>query len=105
VREESIIVDPGIGFGKSRRDNLEILRHLGALRGLGRPILVGASRKSFIGGALALPVDQRLEGSLAAEALAIAGGADIIRAHDVRPAVRVARLCDAVLRGPSSTRR
>ena len=105
VREERIIVDPGIGFGKGRRDNLAILRHLEVLRGLGRPILVGASRKSFIGTSLDLPVDQRLEGSLAAEALAIAGGADIIRAHDVRPAVRVARLCDAVLRVPTATRR
>ena len=105
VREERIIVDPGIGFGKGRRDNLAILRHLEVLRGLGRPILVGASRKSFIGKALDLPIDQRLEGSLAAEALASVGGADIIRAHDVRPAVRVARLCDAVLRAPSATRR
>ncbi len=65
------------------------------------PILIGASRKSFIGGALELPVSERLEGSLAAEALALAGGADIIRAHDVREAVRVARLCHAVLRGPT----
>jgi dihydropteroate synthase len=105
VRLDRIVVDPGLGFGKRRRHNLEILRGLGALRALGRPILVGASRKSFIGGALDLPVAERLEGSLAAEALAIAGGADIIRAHDVRPAVRVARLCDVVLRGPSSTRR
>ncbi len=96
VPEERVVVDPGIGFGKRRRDNLAILRHLAALRSLGRPILVGTSRKSFIGGAEELPVSERLEGSLAAEALAIAGGADIIRAHDVRPAVRVARLCDAV---------
>jgi dihydropteroate synthase len=99
VPEDRIVVDPGIGFGKRRPDNLKILRHLAALRSLGRPILVGASRKSFIGGVEELPVSERLEGSLAAEALAIAGGADIIRAHDVRPAVRVARLCDAVFRG------
>jgi dihydropteroate synthase len=97
VAEERIVVDPGIGFGKRRHDNLAILRHLPALRSLGRPILVGLSRKSFIGGALELPVAERLEGSLAAQALAIAGGADIIRVHDVRAAVRAARLCDAVL--------
>jgi dihydropteroate synthase len=101
VAEERIVVDPGIGFGKRRRDNLAILRHLPALRSLGRPILVGLSRKSFIGGTLELPVAERLEGSLAAQALAIAGGADIVRVHDVRAAVRAARLCDAVLRdGP-----
>jgi dihydropteroate synthase len=104
VREDRIAVDPGIGFGKRRRDNLVILRHLASLRSLGRPILVGASRKSFLSGPLDLPVADRLEGSLAAEALAIAGGADIIRAHDVRPAVRVADLCSAVLRGRDGRR-
>ena len=104
ISPERIIVDPGIGFGKTRRHNLEILRGLAALRSLGRPILIGASRKSFLDGDGALPPRERLEGSLAAEALAIAGGADIIRAHDVRAAARVARLCDAVLRGPSGQR-
>jgi len=98
VAEDRIIVDPGIGFGKRRLDNLAILKNLPALRSLGRPILVGLSRKSFIGGTLELPVEQRLEGSLAAQALAIAGGADIIRVHDAQEAVRAARLCDAVLR-------
>ena len=98
IPRERIAIDPGIGFGKRRRDNLAILKYLPALRSLGRPILVGASRKAFIGGTLELPVTERLEGSLAAQALAIAGGADIIRVHDVRPAVRAARLCDAVLR-------
>ncbi len=102
VRPDRIVVDPGLGFGKRRAHNLAILRHVGVLRSLGRPILIGASRKSFIGGALELPVEERLEGSLAAEALALAGGADIIRAHDVRQAVRVARLCHAVLRGGAS---
>lgn len=101
VREEKIIIDPGIGFGKRRRDNLAILRHLRVLASLGRPILVGASRKSFLKGASDRPADRRLEASLAAEALAILGGADIIRAHDVREAVRVASLCDAVLRDPA----
>jgi dihydropteroate synthase len=104
VREDRIVIDPGIGFGKTRQHNLMLLRHLPVLRGLGRPILIGASRKSFLGGDAALPPDRRLAGSLAAEALAIAGGADIIRAHDVLEAVRVARLCDAVLRGPAGIR-
>jgi dihydropteroate synthase len=99
VRADRIVIDPGLGFGKRRHHNLAILRHLSAFRSLGHPILIGASRKSFIGGALELPVSERLEGSLAAEALAIAGGADIIRSHDVREAVRVARLCHAVLPG------
>jgi dihydropteroate synthase len=102
IRGDRIVIDPGIGFGKRRADNLALLKFLPVLRSLGRPILVGASRKSFIGGALELPVGERLEGSLAAEALAIAGGAAIIRAHDVREAVRVARLCDAILRGRSA---
>jgi dihydropteroate synthase len=104
VREDRLAVDPGIGFGKRRRDNLAVLRHLGVLRSLGRPILVGASRKSFIGGTLDLPVGERREGSLAAEALAIAGGADIIRAHDVRDAVRVAVLGSAIARGVPASR-
>jgi dihydropteroate synthase len=98
VREDRILIDPGIGFGKRRRDNLAILRHLRVLSSLGRPILVGASRKSFLEGTSDGPPEGRLASSLAAEALAIQGGADIIRAHDVREAVRVASLCDAVLR-------
>ncbi len=104
VREDRIVIDPGIGFGKTRQHNLRLLRDLPVLRGLGRPILIGASRKSFLSGDAALPPARRLAGSLAAEALAIAGGADIIRAHDVQEAVRVARLCDSVLRGPAGIR-
>src|SRR5439155_15442792 len=104
VREDKIIVDPGIGFGKRRRDNLAILRHLRTLTSLGRPILVGASRKSFLKGEGETPPSDRLEGSLAAEALAIAGGAEIIRVHDVRESARVASLCDAVLRDPVAGR-
>ncbi len=104
VREDKIVVDPGIGFGKRRRDNLAILRHLRVLTSLGRPILIGASRKSFLKGEGATPPSDRLEASLAAEALAIAGGADIIRVHDVRESVRVASLCDAVLRDPVAGR-
>ena len=91
-------------FGKRRRDNLAILRHLRVLTSLGRPILVGASRKSFLEGQGDLPPAERLEASLAAEALAIAEGADIIRVHDVREGVRVASLCDAVLRDPVGAR-
>jgi len=98
VREDKIVIDPGIGFGKRRRDNLAILKDLKVLTSLGRPILIGASRKSFLKETTALPPAERLEASLAAEALAIAGGADIIRVHDVREAVRVASLCDAVFR-------
>ena len=98
VREDKIVIDPGIGFGKRRRDNLAILKDLKVLTSLGRPILIGASRKSFLKETIALPPAERLEASLAAEALAIAGGADIIRVHDVREAVRVASLCDAVFR-------
>jgi dihydropteroate synthase len=101
VREDRILIDPGIGFGKRRRDNLAILRHLQVLASLGRPILIGASRKSFLQGPSDDPPDRRLASSLAAEALAILGGADIIRAHDVREAARVASLCDAVLRDPA----
>jgi len=99
VRPDRIVIDPGIGFGKRRRDSLAILGGLPVLRSLGAPILIGASRKSFLGGERDLAPGDRLEGSLAAEALAIAGGADIIRVHDVRPAARVAALCAAVLAG------
>src|SRR5262249_4976660 len=98
VRRDRIILHPGLGFGKRRRDNLAILRHLHVLTSLGHPILVGASRKSFLKGGDAAPPAERLEASLAAEALAIAGGADIIRAHDVREAVRAADLCGAACR-------
>jgi dihydropteroate synthase len=99
VAADRIAIDAGLGFGKTARHSLAILRHLRALRSLGRPILVGASRKSFLPGARELAAKERVEASLAAEALALSGGADIIRAHDARGAVRVARVCDAVLRG------
>jgi dihydropteroate synthase len=96
---ESLIVDPGIGFGKTAEQNLIVLRELRALRLLGRPVLLGASRKSTIGKVLDLPADQRLEGTLALTALGVAGGADLVRVHDVRPNVRAARIADAVVRG------
>jgi dihydropteroate synthase len=96
---ESLIVDPGIGFGKTAEQNLELLRELGALRVLGRPILLGTSRKSTIGKVLDVPADQRLEGTLATTALGIAAGADIVRVHDVAANVRAARMSDAIVRG------
>jgi dihydropteroate synthase len=99
VSLENIIIDTGIGFGKSLEQNLEILRRLNELKVLDRPILIGTSRKSFIGQVLNLPVTERLEGTLASIALAIAGGADIVRVHDVKEAVRVCRISDAVVRG------
>jgi len=97
---ERLIVDPGFGFGKDWRQNLELLRRLGELRGLGRPILAGTSRKSTIGRVLGLPEHDRLEGTAATVALAIAQGADIVRVHDVRAMARVARMTDAVARRP-----
>ena len=96
---ESLIVDPGIGFGKDAGQNLALLRDLGRLRDLGLPILLGASRKSTIGRVLDLPPDQRLEGTLATTALGIAAGADIVRVHDVKANARVARMADAIVRG------
>jgi dihydropteroate synthase len=99
VAVDQVIVDPGFGFGKTPEQSLAVLRDLGALRILGRPILLGASRKSTLGRILDLPVDQRLEATLASTALAVAAGADIVRVHDVRENVRVARVADAVIRG------
>ena len=100
VRWDNLIVDPGFGFGKDWRQNLELLRRLGELRSLGRPILVGTSRKSTIGRVLGLAEGDRLEGTAATVSMAIAGGADIVRVHDVRAMVRVARMTDAIVRGP-----
>lgn len=94
-----IIIDPGFGFGKDWRQNLVILHRLNELRVLDRPILSGTSRKSMIGHVLDVPVDDRVEGTAATVSLAIAGGADIVRVHDVRAMVRVAQMTDAVVRG------
>ena len=96
---EQLIVDPGFGFGKTPAHNLTVLRELDMLRELGRPILLGTSRKSTLGRVLGLPVDQRLEATLATTAIGIAGGADIVRVHDVRENVRAARMSDAIVRG------
>ncbi|HHW41766.1 MAG TPA: dihydropteroate synthase [Syntrophomonadaceae bacterium] len=97
VRPEQIIIDPGIGFGKTLEQNLEVLRRLREFRSLGKPILLGTSRKSVIGRTLNLPPDQRVEGTAATVALGIACGADIVRVHDVKEMVRVARMTDAIL--------
>jgi dihydropteroate synthase len=99
VAPERLIVDPGFGFGKTPEQNLRIVRELGALRALGRPILLGTSRKSTLGRVLDLPVEDRLEANLAATAIGIAEGADIVRVHDVRANVRAARVSDAIVRG------
>lgn len=99
VHAGNIIIDPGMGFGKTARHNLEILRRLDEFDALGLPLLVGMSRKSTIGYVLGLPINDRVEGTAATVALSIAGGADIVRVHDVREMVRVARMTDAVVRG------
>jgi dihydropteroate synthase len=98
VEKEKIIVDPGIGFGKTVEQNLQLMAELSQLKVLGRPILVGASRKSFIGYTLDLPPEERVEGTAAAVAIGIANGADIVRVHDVKEMVRVARMADAMVR-------
>ncbi|HXF51180.1 MAG TPA: dihydropteroate synthase [Dehalococcoidia bacterium] len=99
VPEEALIVDPGVAFGKSHDEDLEVLRRLGRFRELGRPVLVAASRKHVIGAVLGLPPAERVEGTAAVVALAIAQGADIVRVHDVRAMTRVARMADAIVRG------
>jgi len=98
VQRDNIIIDPGIGFGKQFQHNIEILRRLREFKPLYFPILVGTSRKSFIGHILDLPVDKRLEGTAATVALAIANGTDIVRVHDVEEIVRVARVSDMIIR-------
>ena len=102
VPRDHVLVDPGFGFGKTADQNLELLHGLAALRVLGRPILLGTSRKSTLGKVLDLPADQRLEATLATTALGIAAGADIVRVHDVRANVRAARMADAVVRRGAS---
>jgi dihydropteroate synthase len=99
VGREQIIVDPGFGFGKTPEHNVAILASIGQLRVLGRPILLGTSRKSTLGRVLDLPADQRVEATLATTALGIAAGVDMIRVHDVLANVRVARTADAIIRG------
>ncbi|MDA0988750.1 MAG: dihydropteroate synthase [Chloroflexi bacterium] len=99
VSPDNVIIDPGLGFGKTPEHNLEILRRLREFKALDLPIMVGTSRKSTIGLVLDLPVEERLEGTAATVALAIANGADIVRVHDVKAMTRVARMSDAIVRG------
>ena len=98
VAAERIIIDPGIGFGKTTEHNLELLKRLAEFRALNKPLLVGTSRKSFIGNVLGLPVTERVEGTAATVCWAIAHGADIVRVHDVNANVRAALMTDALYR-------
>jgi dihydropteroate synthase len=98
VDESLIILDPGIGFGKTREHNLELINRLDEIRSMGYPVLLGPSRKSFIGFTLDLPADQRVEGTAAAISVGITRGADIIRVHDVKEMARVAKMTDALVR-------
>jgi dihydropteroate synthase len=96
---EHLILDPGFGFGLAGAENLRVLSRLREIRALGRPLLIGTSRKAHIGLVLGTPVDDRVEGTAATVALGIAQGADIVRVHDVRQIARVVRMSDAVVRG------
>jgi dihydropteroate synthase len=98
ISDEQIIIDPGIGFGKTVEQNLELVNRLGEIRALGYPVLSGPSRKSFIGYTLDLPADQRLEGTAAAVVVSIVRGADIVRVHDVTFMSRLMRMTDAIVR-------
>ena len=100
VSRDKLLVDPGIGFGKKAPHSLDVMNRLMQLRTLDLPLVIGTSRKSFIGEVLDLPVDDRLEGTAATVALSVAYGADVVRVHDVPQMVRVARMADAVVRRP-----
>jgi dihydropteroate synthase len=102
VAPEAICVDPGIGFGKTVTHNLTLLKRVDALAGLGKPVLVGPSRKSFIGSLLGLPADQRLEGTLAACVVAVSAGAHVLRVHDVAAVRRAVRIAEAVRDAPNA---
>jgi len=99
VPRHQVVIDPGFGFGKTVNHNLEIVRRLRELKSLGQGVVLGPSRKSTIGKVLGLPPHERLEGTLAVLALAVANGVDIVRVHDVRAALRAVRMADAVVRG------
>ena len=101
IGEDQIVVDPGLGFGKTTAHNLAIVRRLPELVVLGRPVLIGPSRKGFIGRVLDLPIEDRLEGTLATAAYAVAQGARILRVHDVKPVVRAVRMVEACLASPA----
>jgi dihydropteroate synthase len=99
IAEERILIDPGFGFGKTPEHNLALLANLGALRTLGRPVLLGTSRKSTLGRLLDVPADQRVEATVATTVLGVKAGVDVVRVHDVRANARAARVADAVARG------
>lgn len=98
VNPQSIIVDPGLGFGKRGQDNLSLLRHLAVLHRLGKPIMVGPSRKSLVGDVLKLPVEQRQHGTAACVAAAVLQGAAFVRVHEIRPCAHLVRMLDAIRR-------
>jgi dihydropteroate synthase len=98
ISKENIIIDPGIGFGKTVEQNLALINRLGEIKALGYPILIGPSRKSFLGAILDLPVEERLEGTAASIAVGIARGADIVRVHDVKFMARIVKVTDALTR-------
>jgi dihydropteroate synthase len=103
VDRAQVLLDPGLGFAKDAAHTLELLRRLPELHALGRPLLVGPSRKSFIGRVLDLPAGERLFGTAAAVAASILAGAHVLRVHDVRPMAEVARVCDAILSAGTGT--
>jgi len=98
VKKENIILDPGIGFGKTPEQNIDVIRHLEEFEDLGQPLLIGTSRKSFIGHVLDVPIGERLEGTAATVALSIRSGVDIVRVHDVKEMVKVSKMTDAIIR-------
>lgn len=98
IPRDRLLFDPGFGFGKSPEQNVDLLREMGALKALGAPLMVGVSRKSFVGFVLGLPADQRLEGSLAAAVIAVSNGADMVRVHDVAATRRALAMADAIYR-------
>jgi dihydropteroate synthase len=100
IQDNLIILDPGIGFGKTVEQNRQLIARLDEIRALGYPVLLGPSRKSFIGKTLDLPPEQRLEGTLASAGVGIIRGADIVRVHDVSEVVRFVRMLDAIIREP-----
>jgi len=99
INKNSIMIDPGIGFGKTFEQNLETMRRLSELKSLCKPVLLGTSRKSMIGNVLDLPVDKRIEGTAATVAIGIASGVDVVRVHDVKEMALVAKMSDAIIRG------
>jgi dihydropteroate synthase len=102
VPREQVLVDPGLGFAKTEEQNFVLMRHVAGLLDLGRPLLVGPSRKSFIGKVLGTDVDQRMEGTAGAVAWMVGQGAHIVRVHDVKAMVRVVRVVDAITRAPDA---